>query len=368
MGGKLLPFVNIFMTKMSQIHLGQPVAACPAHDKWTLLAALTSAAAEYDLNHRTLGVLKALLSFYPDRALPSLPGSAVVFPSNQTLSLRLNGMPESTLRRHLAKLVASGVISRQDSPNRKRFARKYGIPFGFDLSPLSQSYAQLSQAAERAREREEQLAALRDRLALVRAYLKDSNALNDDHPVMQAAHRTLRRKPCQKAMVEVLKSLEPLVDKAPCPIPAFINLSGNDAQIERHIQSTNKIDSVSKTTSRTTSSSKVALADVLGHCREYKTYYPDLPDSWNGVIRASDNLHGMMGIDRSLYVQACSKLGERLAAFLVLSMLERITRISKPGAYFRSLLARWDANNLNLKAMLHPRTAENCQLTISGFP
>ncbi|WP_368040322.1 helix-turn-helix domain-containing protein [Ruegeria atlantica] len=70
-----------------------------------MLSALTTASADFDISHRTLTVLKALLTFLPDRDIPTEPGMAVVFPANRTLSERLNGMPESTLRRHLARLV-----------------------------------------------------------------------------------------------------------------------------------------------------------------------------------------------------------------------------------------------------------------------
>ena len=62
-----------------------------------------------------------------------------MFPSNRKLMERLNGMPESTLRRHLASLAEIGIVTRKNSPNRKRYARRAGegalMAFGFDLSP-----------------------------------------------------------------------------------------------------------------------------------------------------------------------------------------------------------------------------------------
>ena len=50
-----------------------------------------------------------------------------------------NGMPEATLRRHLAALVAAGILLRRDSPNGKRYVREGGEgreTYGFDLSLL----------------------------------------------------------------------------------------------------------------------------------------------------------------------------------------------------------------------------------------
>lgn len=99
------------------------LCALPPVDKWQILDALSAAAEEFELNHRTLSVLRALITFLPAREITAELNSCIVFPSNRTLSERLHGMPESTLRRHLAKLVELGIISRHDSANRKRFAR-----------------------------------------------------------------------------------------------------------------------------------------------------------------------------------------------------------------------------------------------------
>lgn len=100
-------------------------------------------AEEFDLTRRTLSVLKALMTFLPDRAIAETSGRAIVFPANRTLAKRLNGMPESTLRRHLSRLATLGIVERRDSPNRQRYARRCGgdvqMASGFDLSPCRQS-------------------------------------------------------------------------------------------------------------------------------------------------------------------------------------------------------------------------------------
>ena len=73
-------------------------------EKWALLRELTQARAAFFLSDRTIAVLEALLSFYPETLLD---GSAplVVFPSNAELSMRTRGMSSATIRRHLAALV-----------------------------------------------------------------------------------------------------------------------------------------------------------------------------------------------------------------------------------------------------------------------
>ena len=110
-----------------------------ARDKWAVMRDLTVARAAFGVSDRDLAVLNALLSFHPHPTLAEGDGT-IVFPSNASLSERAHGMPESTLRRHLAALVKSGLVIRHDSPNGKRYARRAGeqlqVAFGFDLRPL----------------------------------------------------------------------------------------------------------------------------------------------------------------------------------------------------------------------------------------
>lgn len=357
--------------------LGRPVSACltpavpapdqPATDKWTLLAALTDAAPDYGLTHRTLSVLRALLSFFPERELPGESGGAVVFPSNRTLSLRLNGMPESTLRRHLATLVQNGIVSRQDSPNRKRFARKYGLPFGFDLSPLGRAAADILQAAERARTHRQHIAALRDRLALIRSHLRDTGGIGHDHPLLEQARLILRRKVDKPALLTTIQQLETLVEKPEENVVITDEMSVGDSQNERHIQSTSKKTLVKTTTPVETdsSSSEITLADVLNHCTEYKDFFPDVQDNWHGVLTAADQVHGMLGISRAVYQDAQTRIGSQTTATIVLCMLERITTIRTPGAYLRGLIRRFDEGRLNIVGML--RSLSSGKLSADNF-
>ena len=124
----------------------------PVH-KWRLYRTLTEAKAAFGLPDGTLTVLQALLAFHTETALTldSKDPSIVVFPSNRELSIRANGVPESTLRRHLARLVAVGLIARRNSPNGKKFARRgregETTAFGFDLAPFIASKGRIEAAA-----------------------------------------------------------------------------------------------------------------------------------------------------------------------------------------------------------------------------
>src|SRR5690606_24648839 len=91
-------------------------------NKWETFKNIREARDQLGATDRSLAILNALLSFHRETQL-SAEGSLVVWPSNEQLSARANGMPATTLRRHLAVLVQCGLIIRRDSPNGKRYAR-----------------------------------------------------------------------------------------------------------------------------------------------------------------------------------------------------------------------------------------------------
>ena len=164
-------------------------------DKWEMLNLLTRAAPLYELSHRTLTVLRALMTFLPDRLISPTPHSAIVFPSNKTLSTRLNGMPESTIRRHLSQLVKVGIVSRHDSANRKRFARRVAVvgqvAFGFDLSPLAREMVHLMAQVQHMDAEAGTHAALRANLGHLRQALIELRGPCD---ITDHAFKVLRRK------------------------------------------------------------------------------------------------------------------------------------------------------------------------------
>jgi replication initiation protein RepC len=141
-------------------------------DKWKLYRWLCEARVKLGISDRALSVLNALMSFYPKTELSGSDG-LVVFPSNTQLSLRTHGMAETTLRRHLAALVDSGLLTRRDSPNGKRYVRRdqqgtIGEAFGFSLAPLLARAGEIEQLAAEVTAERLLLQRLRERVTLVR--------------------------------------------------------------------------------------------------------------------------------------------------------------------------------------------------------
>ena len=153
-----------------------------AVEKWQVYRNLCEGKSIVGIGDRALAVLNALLSFYPDSELSEENG-LIVFPSNAQLSLRAHGMPDATLRRHLAALVDCGLIIRRDSPNGKRYARKgrggdIEEAFGFSLAPLLARAYEFEAAAERVRADNRALRLMRERITLHR---------RDIHKLIEAA-------------------------------------------------------------------------------------------------------------------------------------------------------------------------------------
>ncbi|KIC12751.1 hypothetical protein RA19_01020 [Leisingera sp. ANG-M1] len=330
------------------------------HDKWDLLAALTHAAEEFGLSHRTLGVLKALMTFFPDRGIPAEPDSAVVFPSNRKLMERLNGMPESTLRRHLASLTSIGIVSRKNSPNRKRYARRASgncqLAFGFDLSPLARHAGQIFDAALTAKSQAEYLALLRENVAVLRQKLIEATS-GQAEDLLESVRKLLRRKPCKDALSQAAEALQAEIaalpaaeEQSPPTLPAT-GLSDSGSQNERHIQDSDKsvfdseehmaADKKNKTQSHPAAKGSaekgVELADVLRACHEFQSFFPGQLQNWQQADRVAETLSPMMGIDMPVLSDARAAMGRKDAATAVFCILEKMGTIRSPGAYLRRL-------------------------------
>lgn len=255
-------------------------------DKWQFLRALTEARAAYALSDRTIAVLEALMSFYPERELDGAK-DMIVFPSNAELSLRSRGMAPATLRRHIATLIKTGLLLRKDSPNGKRFARKgpggeFTDQFGFNLAPSALMAPEVFQYAEAVRAeaaavrkvRGEITLHLRDISKMIEAAYGDGqgarqptlwagftdalralsgkvarNGTVNDHNARCAALVRLRAN-VERAFLAGMDEADLQERDAQEAAEQTVHfshkdqkMSGNDAQSERHIQNSNKDDS-----------------------------------------------------------------------------------------------------------------------------
>ncbi len=356
-GREAFVFRENVMKQDHQTSFGRQISAVPPKprtprddaglfDKWVLLTALTDAAKDFGLNHRTLSVLRALISFHPDRMIAPSPRSSIVFPANRTLSARLGGMPESTLRRHLAALVAAGIVSRHDSANRKRFARGRAgdgrVAFGFDLSPIARMAPQITARAAAAHRSRAHLQTLRAELAALRQQVIAQHGPDDQ---TDSILRLLRRKPDAEALNAAIAQMTVQSDTP--------ETSSTDRQNERHIQTESKIYPERKMgREEGPHSDTPSLETLVAQCSEYKNFFPDPARNWQDLSRVASALAPMMGIDQPVYAQAVQTMGAKRAIIAVLCTLENLDRIGNPGGYLRRLIQREAEGRLDIGFLL----------------
>ncbi len=388
--------ISPFMRPISHAHLRvveRPEASVPGKpvNKWELLRELSKAQAAFGVSERDLTVLQGLLSFFPD---DSLGGNTemVVFPSNKAICERLNGMPCSTMRRHIARLVDAGLLMRRDSPNGKRYVRKHGeerVAFGFDLSPLYCQSEEVARAAEAVREAEDRVRRLREVVSLMR---RDLAALAEfgeevqpglglwdqfrDKAVLTA--RALRRKLTLEELSAFRADLEALLDHARNVIdgPETEEMNTNGANTERHYHNSNKkaIDlepalekggaaagapdveteapgaDVEEADTRRVP--KIPLHLVIAGCPSLKTFYQGDIRHWHQLFDAACHVRPAMGISASAWEEAQRFMGPEQASIVVVAMLERFADIRSPGGYLRALTSKAAAGEFSCGPMV----------------
>ena len=357
-------------------------------NKWEVLRELSVARNTYALSDRDMTVLQALLSYHQGTLLGGNSTDLVIHPSNRSICERLNGMPCSTMRRHLAHLVQSGIIIRRDSPNGKRYARRHDgekHAFGFDLAPLAVRFEEFCEAAEVIRAAQEKHKRLRETVSLMRRDLAglseygeaarpDSKiwARLDDLAISTA--RDLRRKLADDEMEKIKFILSEALDEARGVFDSSNThiMSTNDAHNEQHYQNSkedsyesepclekakdgdgdidtelsvtcdgysteNRLSEINITDDRLPN---IPLGLVLASCNEFHTYAPNKVRHWHDLVRVADVVRPMMGISTSAWDDAKRHMGPEEAAVVVVAMLDRFSEIRSPGGYLRSLSAK----------------------------
>lgn len=354
-------------------------------NKWKVFRDASEARERLGLQDRSLAVLDALLSFYPDNELKQ-DAKLIVFPSNAQLSVRAHGIAGATLRRHLALLVEARLIVRKDSANGKRYARKGKAgdiehAFGFDLSPLlvrSEEIALLAQEvsdarAEFRRAKENLTICRRDLRKLVSAAMEEGSpgdwGLIEDH-YLEFVKRIPR--------VPTLADLQTLLTEAELLREEIVNLLDlkensektitNAAHYEQHIQNSNtesiyELEPSSREEQGANAANKkerqrepmkgFPLGMVLKACPDIADYGPGGNiSSWRDLMTAAVVVRSTLGVSPSAYQEACEVMGAENAAVAMACILERAGHINSPGGYLRDLTWKAERGEFGLGPML----------------
>ncbi|MUZ65807.1 plasmid replication protein RepC [Agrobacterium vitis] len=343
--------------------------------KWQVFQHIRESREQIGATDRSLSILNALLTFYPETALTG-GAELVVWPSNEQLMARANGMPATTLRRHLAVLVDCGLIIRRDSPNGKRFARKgrggeIEQAYGFDLSPIVaraeefRDWAQAVQAEKKAfRVAKERLTLLRrDIVKMIETGIEESVPGNWGR-VTQTYQGIIGRLPrsAPRQLIEsIAQKLQELCAEIRDVLESFtktMNPDANESHSGRHIQNS-KPDSKSESEHgfreieeacggvaetdnvRSLPKRELPLGIVLDACPEMQELaQAGTIRHWRDLVAAADLARPMLGISPSAWREARETMGEQHAAITLAAIYQRAGQINNAGGYLRSLTDR----------------------------
>lgn len=356
-------------------------------DKWQAFQQIREARDLLGATDRSLAILNALFSFHPERELTG-DGELIVWPSNEQLMARANGMPATTLRRHLAVLVDCGLVIRRDSPNGKRFARKgrggeIEQAYGFDLSPIVARADEFAELADAIKAEKKAFRVAKERLTLLRRdIVKMIDAgIEEKVPgnwgrVLQAYQAIIGRLPrsAPRQLVESINDeLHMLWADIHDVLETFTKSQNPDANESRsgcHIQNSNP-DSLCESENglgerieaggnaeetenvRRLPNRELPLGIVLDAC-------PNMIEiaqgaqirHWRDFLAAAETVRPMLGISPSAWRDAVDVLGDQQAAITLAAIYQRAEQINNAGGYLRSLTERARAGKFSTWPMV----------------
>ncbi len=363
----------------------RPGSNAPAAvNKWALFRTLTAIRAQLGVSDRALAVLNALLSFHPETALslpkppedgqgPQASCDLVVFPSNKALAARAHGMASMTLWRHLTVLVEAGLITRRDSPNGKRYARKddsgqerFSDAFGFDLTPLVARAAEFEALAEQARAADRHRALMKERISLLRRDVSKLVGLGLDEGLpgdwegyrlrAMALMTPLRRIRCDLAMAALEADLASLRAEALKALESRANVQKTMSSAHHHdahhsnsnTQWSSDLEPASKeeggedeapddgapVSIQGQETKSFPLGMVIEACPDIRDYGPGGGvRSWPDFLAAAAAVRPMIGISPDAWAEAQAALGKVEAHVVVAAILQRSIHSSEAQSF-----------------------------------
>lgn len=343
--------------------------------KWKVFQTIREARELIGATDRALAILNALLSFHPETELTG-DGELIVWPSNEQLMARANGMPATTLRRHLAVLVDCGLIIRRDSPNGKRFARKgrggqVEQAYGFDLSPIVARADEFKELADTVRAEKNAFRIAKERLTLLRRDIVKliETGIEETVPgnwgrvyqTYQAIVGRLPRSAPRQLIEDICGDLHGLYTEILEVLESFAktqNPDANESHSGRHIQNSNPDplfesenglgnkeeaggSAAEHDNLRSLPKRELPLGIVLDAC-------PNLRElaqgggirHWRDFLAAAELARPMLGISPSAWREAREVMGEQHAAITLAAIYQRTEQINNAGGYLRSLTDR----------------------------
>ena len=357
-----------------------------------LLAAFKAAAPRLGLSIRLVHAVDWLFRFtqpqdWEEGARP------IVWPSAETQQAAL-GLSPTQVKAINRMLIDAGLLTMRDSPNGKRFGHRdrqarITEAYGFDLAPIAARHAEFLRLAEEERQERQAVARLRRRATIARKGITqiletvhDCGLPGEEWALLAQETRHLTRmlkdagSPAgmesgvvslerrQSAAREHLEALLGTVDSAP-----------REPENRPHNTATTKSYNLSDTVIATQGRSQVSVgpapysqtfpsglgsapttglnltpAELIRLAPRLKAYLRGPDPTWRDVVDAADWVRNDLGISKPAWGEACLLLGRDGAAIAVaiVSTKEKGYFRTSPGGYFRGMLDKAKAHDLNL--------------------
>lgn len=365
-----------------------------------VLTAFKRAAAYLGISSRLVHAIDTLMAW--SRAVDWTVGQRpIVFPSNETLSLKL-GVSVRQVQKLLNEGVALGLIWHRDSANGNRIGArgKDGrliYAYGIDLSPLGSRYDEFLAVAENGGAQDRRIDALRKRLTAARrrihrlsevVLVENMTEIDGSTPLniaQLAAHqmRTVRDERLLEGCVSQLEREAAELDTKVASV-----LTGQSNQPPKRTPSSESLDTLITTTIQPPTAkaelrskpSEIEKSDYDARCRTSQTdvnadllrygvnppfihevapelvsVHGEAPSSWNDIICAAERWVRQIGIHQYVWHDACRLMGEKGAAASVIMTSWKYLHghVERPGAYLRGLNQRALDGKLNLGRTFH---------------
>ncbi len=313
---------------------------------------------------------------------------AIVWPSNSLL-MEHTGFSLSALKRHVNRLAAAGVIAFKDSPNGKRWGHRDARgeiveAYGFDLSPLAARTAEFEALHEDLQQERAEYQTLKRHITITRRVIRSrlEAAIQEKlkgpwGDLSTAFDELLAHLPTRKTTTEKLRRIAELFDQFKSRIERLFDteMDTKPSKNEPHLQTTNKLESVSSVgdscdTEKTTAqkpndgtckeAAKIDLATIAQACPDFTSWAKNFGLSlrdWADLHRMAGQLAPMIGIPQKSWDTAQAYMGPQAAAIAVALVFEKHTsgEVKSPAGYLRGMIAKSRVGELHLERSCYGR-------------
>jgi replication initiation protein RepC len=318
-------------------------------NKWQLLRTIEDIREPLGLKGTSISLLRAMISFLRvDQVDATRDDGHICFASNASLAKRAH-VSIQTVERHIAKLVALGLLTRRSSGNGKRWARrdrqgKIVLATGLSLLPLAERHPEFVQMSQAYQDQKDELGRLRDMCAVALANLKSMLvSANWEDTLFAKARTVLKRQPEKTALNDLLTEIT--VEISRITPEKSEELRTTAPEIEGH-----------KDTSKTQYVEEKVLSKIEVSPDEMQRAYPRLcselrfSKSQEDCHRLMDTFASQLSLGNTWF--AVKDLGPTLSFMVLGYLLERVETVNNHRGYAFKLAQDLSNESIDWRTLL----------------